>query len=188
MFMGLRKMANLPVESLTEGGLWWFTDLTLADPYYILPIITSCTMLATIELGTDGAKLSAQNMQAVKYVLRIMPFALFPFTMNFPAAVLCYWVSTNLFSLAQVGFLRLPAMRDYFTIERMVTHKPESLPNAPKKGIAGFKESWKNMSISREIEDRHRYDQMRFRKAGLGPLVRITMTTRSHHVQASQVK
>jgi len=38
-FFGLRKMANLPVESMKEGGLFWFTDLTLADPYYILPLL-----------------------------------------------------------------------------------------------------------------------------------------------------
>lgn len=171
MFIGLRRMANLPVDSLREGGLAWFTDLTLADPYYLLPIITSCTMLATIELGTDGARLSSQNMQAMKYVLRALPFVIFPFTMNFPAAILCYWVSTNLFSLVQVGFLRVPAVRDYFKIDPLIKHKPETLPK--KKGaVEGFKESWKNMKIAREIEERHRYDEMRFKKAGTGPVVR----------------
>ncbi|KAK7079365.1 Mitochondrial inner membrane protein oxa1l, partial [Halocaridina rubra] len=49
MFMGLRGMANLPLESFKEGGLFWFVDLTLSDPYYLLPVITAVTMLATIE-------------------------------------------------------------------------------------------------------------------------------------------
>lgn len=170
MFIGLRRMANLPVESLKDGGLWWFTDLTVADPYYLMPIITSLTMLATIELGTDGQRL--QNMQMMKYVLRGLPILIFPFTMNFPAAVLCYWVSTNLFSLVQVGFLRLPAMREYFRIEKLISHKPEALPQKKKGPVEGFKESWTNMKISKEIEERHRYDEMRFKKAGLGPVVR----------------
>lgn len=173
MFIGLRRMANLPVESLGQGGMWWFVDLTLPDAYYLLPIITSCTMLATIELGTDGARLSGQNMQYMKYVLRAMPLFIFPFTINFPAAVLCYWVSTNFFSLIQVGFLRIPAIREYFRIEKLVTHKKESLPQKDKKGpVEGFKESWRNMKISREIEDRQRYDEIRFKKAGTGPVVR----------------
>ena len=30
MFFGLRGMTYLPVESMCEGGLWWFTDLTIA--------------------------------------------------------------------------------------------------------------------------------------------------------------
>lgn len=44
-------MANLPVESMKEGGLFWFTDLTLADPYFILPILTSVTMWITLEVS-----------------------------------------------------------------------------------------------------------------------------------------
>ena len=41
VFMALREMAYLPVESLKTGGLWWFTDLTITDPYYLLPLFTS---------------------------------------------------------------------------------------------------------------------------------------------------
>jgi YidC/Oxa1 family membrane protein insertase len=65
-FIGLRQMANAPVESMREGGLFWFVDLTVPDQFYLLPIITSLTMLATIEVGTDGARLNSQNM-AVSY-------------------------------------------------------------------------------------------------------------------------
>lgn len=48
--MGLREMASLPVDSLRSGGLWWFTDLTLCDQFYLLPIITSLTLAVTIEV------------------------------------------------------------------------------------------------------------------------------------------
>ncbi|XP_042874412.1 mitochondrial inner membrane protein OXA1L-like [Penaeus japonicus] len=154
MFMGLRGMASLPVESMQIGGLAWFTDLTISDPYYLLPVITSLTMMATIELGTDGARLNAQNMSAMKWVLRGMPVIIFPFTLQFPAAVLCYWVATNLFSLVQVGFLKIPAIRSYFNIERLVNHKPESLPQKKKGVVASFKESWNNMQISKEEIER----------------------------------
>lgn len=49
-FIGLRQMANLPVDSLRHGGMAWFTDLTLPDQYYLLPVITSLTLWATIEV------------------------------------------------------------------------------------------------------------------------------------------
>lgn len=49
--MGLRGMANVPVESLRTGGIWWFTDLTVPDQYFLLPIITSATLLLTIEVN-----------------------------------------------------------------------------------------------------------------------------------------
>lgn len=50
-FIGLRQMANCPVASMQHGGLFWFTDLTLPDQFFILPIITSLTMWATIEVN-----------------------------------------------------------------------------------------------------------------------------------------
>ena len=49
-FLGLRRMANAPLESMQAGGLFWFTDLTSADPYFVLPILASGTMLLTMEV------------------------------------------------------------------------------------------------------------------------------------------
>ncbi|XP_055631958.1 mitochondrial inner membrane protein OXA1L [Toxorhynchites rutilus septentrionalis] len=171
-FVGLRQMANAPVDSMREGGLFWFTDLTVCDQFYALPIITSVTMFLTIELGTDSARMSAANMQTVKYILRAVPIFIFPFMINFPSAILCYWVCSNFFSLLQVGFLRVPKVRDYFKIERLITHKPEELPMKKKKFTEGVKESWTNMKISRELEERTRVDEIAFQRAGKGPLVK----------------
>lgn len=171
-FMGLRAMANTPVESMREGGLFWFTDLTLSDPTFMLPLLTSATLYLTIEIGTDSARLSAQNMQMMKYVLRALPVAIFPFTMNFPAAILTYWACSNFISLGQVAMLRIPAVRDYFKIDKMVIHKPDNLPIKKKGFVKGMKESWENMKITKELEERQRLDEIRFAKAGKGPLVK----------------
>ncbi|XP_076029582.1 mitochondrial inner membrane protein OXA1L-like [Oratosquilla oratoria] len=172
MFLSLRKLSNLPIESMKEGGMLWFTDLTVADPYFALPIITSLTLAATIELGTDGPSMKASNMQMMRYFIRAMPFIIFPFTFSFPTAVLCYWVSTNMFSLVQVGVLKIPTVRQYFNIEMTIKHKPETLPQKKKGFVEGFQESWTNMRITREIEERQQLDEVRFRKAGTGPIVR----------------
>lgn len=43
-------MSYLPVPSMQTGGLWWFTDLTAADPYFILPLAVTGTMFAIIEV------------------------------------------------------------------------------------------------------------------------------------------
>lgn len=171
-FMGLREMANTPVESMRDGGLFWFTDLTICDQFYALPIITSLTLFLTIELGTDSARMSAANMQTAKYILRALPIFIFPFTINFPGAILCYWACSNFFSLVQVGFLRIPKVRDFFKIDRIVAHKPETLPIKKKGFTEGIKESWTNMKISRELEERARIDEIRFQKAGKGPMVK----------------
>ncbi|XP_018565117.1 mitochondrial inner membrane protein OXA1L isoform X2 [Anoplophora glabripennis] len=171
-FMGLRQMCNAPVESLRTGGLWWFTDLTLPDQYFLLPIITSATLYATIELGTDSAKLSSQNMQLMKYVLRGLPLLILPFTFNFPGAILMYWVSSNFISLIQVGVLRIPAVRDYFKIEPLQKFNPENLPIKPKGFREGLKDSWTNIKITKELEERTRLDDIQFHRAGRGPIVK----------------
>lgn len=75
-------MANTPVESLKEGGYFWLTDLTMPDPYYIMPVITSVTMYITLELGADGTNLKAMGL--MRYAVRAMPFAILPFIITFP--------------------------------------------------------------------------------------------------------
>lgn len=167
-FIGLRQMANAPVESLKTGGLFWFTDLTVPDQFFLLPIITSCTMLLTIEVGTDGARLAAANMQTMKYVMRALPFVILPFTVNFPGAILTYWTCSNFISLAQVGILKIPAVRQYFKIDKLITHKQENLPQKKKGFREGLKDSWTNMKITRELEERRRVDEIVFQKAAKG--------------------
>lgn len=39
-FRLLQAMGTLPVPGFDEGGLLWIKDLTLSDPYFILPLAT----------------------------------------------------------------------------------------------------------------------------------------------------
>lgn len=55
-FLTLRRMSYYPVESLKTGGILWFTDLSIADPFYILPIVTTITMWLTLELSFRTGK------------------------------------------------------------------------------------------------------------------------------------
>ena len=43
-FRLLRNMSTLPVPGLKDGGVAWFQNLTLPDPFYILPAIASVGM------------------------------------------------------------------------------------------------------------------------------------------------
>nr|KAF6393153.1 OXA1L mitochondrial inner membrane protein [Pipistrellus kuhlii] len=63
-FISLREMANLPVPSLQTGGLWWFQDLTLSDPTYILPMVVTATMWGVLEV-------SCLRIPAVRTILKI---------------------------------------------------------------------------------------------------------------------
>ena len=50
-FVSIRRMAQAPVESMKEGGVLWFTDLTMPDPFYILPFVSCFTFIANIEVS-----------------------------------------------------------------------------------------------------------------------------------------
>lgn len=101
-FIGIRRMVNTPVESMQTGGILWFTDLTMADPYYLLPLITSATLALTIHLGTDAVRVPGQETPMLMLFLKCIPIVIFPFIMNFPAAMVVYWASSNFCSLIQV--------------------------------------------------------------------------------------
>ena len=44
-------MAHLPVESLKTGGLSWFSDLTVCDPFYILPLYSMTSIFLMLEVS-----------------------------------------------------------------------------------------------------------------------------------------
>ena len=81
-FIAIRKMCKLPVESMETGGALWFTDLTIADPYFILPTIASASILAIVYRGVETG-MSASNMtpttRAIVYGLSAISYPYFLF-------------------------------------------------------------------------------------------------------------
>ena len=89
-YLALRDMAQLPVPQFQTGGTAWFTDLTIADPTYVLPVASSLGFLAIMELGSEAGGVS--QPKAMKNVMRFMAVAMVPLTMNFPSVSgSCYW-------------------------------------------------------------------------------------------------
>ncbi|XP_033853863.3 mitochondrial inner membrane protein OXA1L [Acipenser ruthenus] len=167
-FIALRKMAYLPVPSMQSGGLWWFTDLTLSDPLYILPLAVTGTMFAIIELGAESG-VDNPNLRAMKTVFRVMPFVILPLTISFPTAIFTYWMTSNVFSLAQVGFLKIPAVRRRLGIPDRVTHDPSSLPQQDGF-LQSMRTGWKNAQLSHQLEERERRIKNHLDMAAKGPL------------------
>jgi len=189
-FIGLRKMAELPVESLKTGGALWFPDLTAMDPYYALPVLSAATFLLTIELGTDG--ISAQQQGTMKKVFRGMAVIMVPLTYSMPSVslsepfvilnssshpfqssqgVFVYWVTSNIFSFAQFFVLRAPALRSYFKIPAMIKHKEN--PNIKKQGFFdSMKANYKSqVEKGQESNRMRRLEEERASRIAAGPPV-----------------
>jgi YidC/Oxa1 family membrane protein insertase len=99
----LRSMSQT-VPSFAEGGLAWFTDLSVADPTLILPVISAVLQLLVFEIGNlrrfqpPGSQISgAQTL--VKWVMRTFAFGSIIITRSFPAALFLYWIPSNIFQM-----------------------------------------------------------------------------------------
>ena len=84
MFFALNGMARLPVDSLKVGGLAWFSDLTVSDPYFLLPILTTSSLLINLKVGGDGASLDTLP-PFMRKVLYALPLISLPVMCAFPA-------------------------------------------------------------------------------------------------------
>ncbi|XP_065065171.1 mitochondrial inner membrane protein OXA1L-like [Rhopilema esculentum] len=161
-FIALRKMAQLPVESMSTGGLLWFTNLTAYDPYFVLPILTSATMLLTIELGTEMG-ISSEQMQKTKYLMRFMAFMLIPLTAKFPAAVFIYWMTSNVYSVGQILALRHPTIRKMVDLPDL---EPEIAKEKTPSGsfLDNFKAGYKNAQAQALIKYQEKEKEARYKK------------------------
>ncbi len=82
-------------DSFHTGGILWFQNLSVADPYYLLPIISALTMLAASEI-------TAKNIDPQqRWLMRILPIGITVFLFNFPAGLFVYWITSNLVTLVQ---------------------------------------------------------------------------------------
>jgi YidC/Oxa1 family membrane protein insertase len=73
----------------------WITDLSSADPYFVLPVLMGITMLATQLLSPQmGDPLQRKVMMALPVVFTV-------FFAFFPAGLVLYWVVQNLLSIVQ---------------------------------------------------------------------------------------
>ncbi|RUS17339.1 60Kd inner membrane protein-domain-containing protein [Endogone sp. FLAS-F59071] len=154
-FMGLRAMSELPVPQFKEGGLFWFTDLTSSDPYYILPILSSAGILAILEAGTEAGMTNPQT-NMMKNVFRAMTVVMVPFTAWLPTSVFVYWMTSNTYSIAQILALRNKRLRSLLNIP-ILKHSVSELQKNQPSMVDKFKSEFElRQKQSRELELRER--------------------------------
>ncbi|CAL7935393.1 unnamed protein product [Xylocopa violacea] len=180
IFVALREMGNAPVESLKDGGLWWFTDLSACDPYYILPLCTSVTMFLVTEymLKSNAAKLTPLMI----YSLRGIPVISFLFAMNFPGVLLCYWVTSNFLTIIENALFKTDTVKRILKFPAIIKH-PQKTKILNKTFKEAFIDSWSNMKVSTKLADHARADIIQFNEAAKGPLTKTFKYNPLNNVQ-----
>lgn len=125
-------------------------------------------MFAVIQLGAEAGVSSAQA-EKIKTVLKIMPFAILPLIASLPKAVFIYWLTSNTYSLVQVGLLKIPSVRQALDIPEKIKHDPDDLPKS-EGFFKGIKSGWENAKVQHEVESRTKSQAEALRQAGTGPV------------------
>lgn len=93
LYYTIREFDRL--ESFRTGGLFWFQDLTVYDPLYILPVLYIATMMISQEIAMQN------TAPEQKRIMRFLPLVFGIVLLRFPAGLFVYWVSSNVISIFQ---------------------------------------------------------------------------------------
>lgn len=99
VFLALYWVLLESVEMRQAPWMFWITDLSIKDPFFILPIIMGATMFIQQQLNPTPP----DPMQAK--VMKLMPIIFTFFFLWFPAGLVLYWVVNNVLSIAQQWYI-----------------------------------------------------------------------------------
>ena len=95
VFISLYWVLLSSVEMRGAPWILWIHDLSVPDPYYILPVIMAVSMFVQTKLNpTPPDPIQAKMMMYMPIIFSVMFFF-------FPAGLVLYWVVNNLLSIAQ---------------------------------------------------------------------------------------
>ncbi|MFN3886279.1 MAG: membrane protein insertase YidC [Aquabacterium sp.] len=95
VFIALYSVLSSSVEIRNAPWIGWITDLSVMDPYFVLPaLMTASTLLQTWLNPTPPDPVQAKMMWIMPLLFSVMFFF-------FPAGLVLYWLTNNILSIAQ---------------------------------------------------------------------------------------
>ncbi|MGE5452035.1 MAG: membrane protein insertase YidC [Acidobacteriota bacterium] len=95
VFIALYSVLSSSVEIRNAPWIGWITDLSVKDPYFVLPaLMTASTLLQTWLNPTPPDPVQAKMMWIMPLLFSVMFFF-------FPAGLVLYWFTNNVLSIAQ---------------------------------------------------------------------------------------
>ncbi len=106
VFIALYWVLLAAIELRHAPFVLWIHDLSALDPYYVLPILMTATMVIQTRLNP----VPPDPIQAK--VMMFMPFVFSIFFFFFPAGLVLYWLCNNILSIAQQWQIQRMFTRD----------------------------------------------------------------------------
>lgn len=99
VFISLYWVLLESVELRQADWIFWFTDLSAKDPYFVLPLLMGITMYIQQKLNPPPL----DPMQAK--IMSALPIVFTVFFAFFPSGLVLYWVVNNTLSIAQQWYI-----------------------------------------------------------------------------------
>ncbi|QDQ26877.1 membrane protein insertase YidC [Chitinimonas arctica] len=99
IFIGLYWMLLAAVELRQAPWMLWINDLSVQDPYYVLPILMAITMYVQTLFNPPNADPMQEKM------MKIMPLVFSIMFLFFPAGLVLYYVINNVFTIVQSWYI-----------------------------------------------------------------------------------
>lgn len=99
VFFAFYKLLTLAVELRQAPWILWIRDLSVADPFYVLPLVMGVTSVVLQRMSPPPP----DPMQAK--MLQILPIVFTIFAFAFPSGLVVYWVTNNLLTMAQQALI-----------------------------------------------------------------------------------
>jgi len=113
MFFAVKRLCALPLEQLHHSGVSFLPDLTVPDPYYVLPIVSAVLMNLQLSVSASDMAASADRTTAAHMInaFRIVSVISIPLMGHFPSGLNLYVLTGIAAMLVQTSILRLDSVR-----------------------------------------------------------------------------
>ncbi|MEO0185646.1 MAG: membrane protein insertase YidC, partial [candidate division WOR-3 bacterium] len=103
IFIALYQVLSTSFEFRGAPFILWITDLSIKDPYYVLPISMGVLMLLQSLMTTVDPR---QRMMVI-----MMPVVMIFVFLNFPSGLQLYWFTYNILSIIEQFMIKKKVIR-----------------------------------------------------------------------------
>lgn len=95
IFWGFFRLLGVAIEFRHSPFILWIVDLSVKDPYYVIPILMGITQFISQKMTPTSGDATQQRM------MLIMPVIMTFFFISFPAGLVLYWLTNNVLQIGQ---------------------------------------------------------------------------------------
>jgi YidC/Oxa1 family membrane protein insertase len=90
------QLLSTAVELRKAPWILWIKDLSVHDPYYVLPIVMGLTQFLQVRMGPQAGDPLQRRM------FQLMPIVMTFLFLGFPSGLVLYWLTNNVLTILQL--------------------------------------------------------------------------------------